>query len=142
MANIKFSSFIVLDKDASLKKISRETDYSYTMDGQVIFEVGAMLPVIKSFVGCLGIAKVTRFVVTEENTTVYFTGIDSKRQDYSVLYDLYRMSVTTDDDDPYGMEDSIIPGIASGRKKLRASSLDKDDDILDGASFLDRLEWR
>lgn len=109
-----FNNFIVVD-DSFSKRFGRQ---SFTVTGQQLYQIGTAIPVIRKGSGCIGIAVVEAFTVTQTATTVTFDVSKVNENDAKVYYKLYQNSLSIgESDDMSDQEDMIIPGAMLGRDR-------------------------
>lgn len=112
--NMQISFYIVLDANISLRhiRVRDSNEYEYTNTGTIIYPFNTPLPIIRKGEGCIGIATVTKIIMTGSATTVRFTYTEVDEQMAKAYYSLYKNSaVMNASDDVYAnAEDTIIPG--------------------------------
>lgn len=110
--------FIVVGDDG--KSYKEHGTYSYANTGLLLYQVGAILPIIRKGSGCMGLGVVLGYSTTGNTTTVSFKAMGKvPKEDRDAYFRLYRMNagVSSDESDPYDSTDAFIPGaMGLGRK--------------------------
>lgn len=135
--DFKLAQFLVIDPDFNCKK------GQYTISGLVIFPVGSAIPIIKKGRGCIGIADIKSFKVTEGTTTVTFKYQETTKDSASAYYDLFLINTNSSESasgDFYDNTDQLIPG-AMGLKPSKSSSNDTNKRRKSRFYDEDDLDW-
>lgn len=120
---MEFKSYLVIKDDP--KRYDGEED-KVTVQGMQLFNIGNLVPIIQSGKGCIGLAHINSLLINETSTTVYYTFVETSKEQEKVLYGLYRNDVSMNrnsgSSDIYDNEDMIIPGAFGRRSEPKPSS--------------------
>ena len=137
MNNVKFSQFIIVDNEESLR--SHRTCKSVQI-GYIIYPINVPVPIIVKGVGCVGYGTI-RKIFTDGNTTEigfeYSHHISQQVAD--AYYDLYRNTLSEDSEDAYdNAQDAFIPG--ANYSSRRSSSKAYKKNLKPSSSIDDLME--
>lgn len=121
---MRFESFIAVDR-ADSGHMREGGRYAYTVTGNVIFQIGAVVPLIERGNGCFGVAKVEGFSIKGSTTEVKFQALGEISQEAKkAYYTLYQLnSGVRTEDDAYDSSDQFIPGAMNlGRRNNSRSN--------------------
>ena len=115
--NFTFEPFLLVDGECHY---NNHKQYATTLNGQKLFNINALTPIIKKGYGCIGVAQVSSICINEYNTEVIFTFHQADSGAKDAYYNLYRNSLSLmpnpnmdyDDD-----EDLVIPGLMGKKSK-------------------------
>lgn len=116
--SISVAQYIVVDYT-----IHNLGEYKNTVSGTVLFPIGAILPIIVSGKGCIGLAKVETCTLRETSSTVFFEVFElGDYKDYSGIYLMYQTTNGNSSNDDY--DDAPAFGVprASESKRNKNSS--------------------
>lgn len=87
------SNYIILEEDTDLRRLrAGDGTHKFTMDGQVLMTPGAVIPVIRPGVDCIGLAKVEVVTIREDNTTIFFRMLNNGNMNFKAIYEAYATS--------------------------------------------------
>lgn len=112
--NLSIETYLVQDNHPPRNSNSELTS---AIEGIHIYPIGSTIPLIVRGHGCVGLAKITGCYMREINTSVNYYFVNCSDATKKVLYDQYRNMISVSSDDSYeDVEDTIIPGIATGQR--------------------------
>ena len=87
---MQIGNYIILEEDTDLRRLrAGDGTHKFTVDGQVIITPGSIVPVIRSGVDCIGLAKVNAITMREDSTTIFFTMLSGANVNYKALYEAF-----------------------------------------------------
>lgn len=111
-------------------QLEEESTYYYALSGEVVYQIGSVLPVITKGKECIGLGKVTKVESNGNVTKVFFTFYETTRENKKAYYSLYT-SNAGNVSEPEHYEEYYVPGVFSNSESKSPKSKSKRSSLYD-----------